>query len=145
MAALKFRVIRQKVLLDASPGEVFDAYVDPAKHSAFTGSPASGAAKVGGIFTAWDGYISGKYLAMDRGKKIVHEWKTTEWPQGYPASLVELSFTGRGRRTELVMVHSKVPAEQAEDYAQGWKESYWEPMKEYFAGRRRAARAPLPD
>jgi hypothetical protein len=30
------------------------------------------------------------------------------------------------------MVHSNVPAEQADDYAQGWIDFYWKPLKEYF-------------
>jgi hypothetical protein len=30
------------------------------------------------------------------------------------------------------MVHSGVPAELADDVAEGWKEFYWEPLKKYF-------------
>jgi hypothetical protein len=30
------------------------------------------------------------------------------------------------------MVHSKVPVEQGDEYAQGWIDFYWEPMKKYF-------------
>ena len=129
---MKFEVIKQTALIDASPAEVFDAYVDPDKHAAFTGSPATGSPKVGGRFTAWDGYISGKFIELDRGRKIVHEWKTTEWPVRYPPSLVELTLRPKGKRTELRMVHTKAPAEQAEEYAQGWIDFYWEPIKKYF-------------
>ena len=129
----KFEVIRQTALIDASPREVFEAYVEPKKHAAFTGSPARGSSSVGGEFMAWDGYISGRFIELDRGKKIVHEWKTTEWPVGYPPSSVELTLIPKGKKTLLTMVHSRVPAEQAEDYAQGWKEFYWEPMKKYFS------------
>ncbi len=129
---MRFEVIKQTVLIDASPIEVYEAYVDPKKHADFTGSPATGSPKVGGMFTAWDGYISGKYIELEKGKKIVHEWKTTEWPQGYPPSIVELTFKRKGTKTELTMVHSKAPAEQAQSYAEGWKEFYWEPLKKYF-------------
>lgn len=49
-----------------------------------------------------------------------------------------MTFEPRGKRTELKMVHSRVPAEQAGSYADGWKEYYWEPLKRYFgAGRGR--------
>jgi hypothetical protein len=30
------------------------------------------------------------------------------------------------------MVHSGVPAEQAEDLKEGWNEFYWKPLKDYF-------------
>jgi activator of HSP90 ATPase len=126
-------VIRQKVLLDAEPVEAYEAYVDPKKHSAFTGSGATGTPKVGGRFIAWDGYISGKYLELEKGKRVLHEWTTTEWPAGYPPSIVELTFRKKGKKTELTMVHSRAPAEQADDYRQGWIDWYWEPMKAYFS------------
>jgi hypothetical protein len=34
--------------------------------------------------------------------------------------------------TEISMVHSDVPAEQAADIEQGWIDFYWKPLKEYF-------------
>ncbi len=132
---LKFKLIRQKVVVDASPADVYEALLYPEKHAEFTGSPATGSPRVGGKFTAWDGYISGKILALQKGKRIVEEWKTTEWPPGYPPSILELRFKAKGTKTELSMAHSKVPAEQAESYREGWISSYWDPLKEYFASR----------
>ena len=132
MAALKFGVIRQSVTVDAAPAEVYEAYVDAKKHSEFTGSTAAGAAKEGGSFSAWDGYITGRFLKLDKGRKVVQEWRTTEWPEGYPPSVLELTFSKKGAKTELRMVHSKVPAEQVERYREGWVDSYWNPLKEYF-------------
>lgn len=129
---MKFATIKQTALIDASPLEVYEAYVDPKKHSAFTGQAATGTPRVGGRFTAGDGYIKGRYLELENGKRILHEWKTTEWPEGYPPSLLELTLKAKGKKTELTMVHSKVPEEQADYYAEGWKEFYWDPLKEYF-------------
>jgi len=130
---MEFGEVRQTVLVDASPTEVYEAYVDPKKHAAFTGQGATGAPWVGGRFTAGDGYISGRYLKLEKGKRILHEWTTTEWPEGYPPSLLELKLGPKGKKTELTMIHSKVPVEQVEYYAEGWKEFYWEPLKKYFA------------
>jgi activator of HSP90 ATPase len=130
---MKFGTIKQTVLVDASPLEVYEAYVDPKKHTAFTGQRAAGTPKVGGKFTAGDEYISGKFLVLEKGRRIQQEWTTTEWPQGYPPSLLELTVKAKGKKTELTMVHSKVPEEQVEYYAGGWKEWYWEPLKKYFA------------
>jgi activator of HSP90 ATPase len=69
-----------------------------------------------------------------KGKRIVQEWKTTEWPD-YPPSIVEFTLKKKGIGTKLTMVHSKVPSEQAESYRQGWIDFYWEPMKKYFKKR----------
>jgi activator of HSP90 ATPase len=129
---VKTETIRQKVLIPATLTEVYEAFVDAKKHSKFTGSKATCDPKVGGQFTAWGGYISGKNLELEGGKRIVQEWLTTEWPEGQPPSRLELNFKKAEGGTELSMVHSGVPAEQAADVAQGWIDFYWDPLKEYF-------------
>jgi len=128
----KVKTIKQKVIIPASPKEVYDAYVDPKKQSEFTGSKATGKAVVGGKFTAWDGYIFGKYLELEDGKRVVQEWTSTDFPEGVGPSKLELCFNKVPKGTELVMVHSDVPEEQADDAADGWIEWYWTPLKEYF-------------
>jgi activator of HSP90 ATPase len=128
----KLSTIKQEVVVPASPDEVFEAFVNAEKHSAFTGSKATGNPKVGSKFTAWDGYISGKNLELDKGKRIVQEWTTSDWPQGYPPSRLELTFKKVKEGTQILMVHSGVPADQSDDIRQGWTDFYWNPLKEYF-------------
>jgi activator of HSP90 ATPase len=128
----KTETIRQNVLISATPAEVYEAFIDPKKHSKFTGSKATIDPKIGGEFTAWDGYITGKNLELEPGKRIVQEWITTEWPQGQPPSKLELIFKKAKAGTELSMVHTGVPADQAAEVAQGWIDFYWEPLKKYF-------------
>ena len=128
----KLKTLKQKVVIPAEPDQIYDAIIDGKKHSDFTGSKATSEPKVGGKFTAWDGYIFGKHLELEKGKKIVQEWSTTEWPKGYPPSIFEIRFKKVQDGTEIEMIHSKVPEEQAEDYDQGWKDYYWIPLKEYF-------------
>ncbi|MFH0748821.1 MAG: SRPBCC family protein [Candidatus Bathyarchaeota archaeon] len=132
---MKFSTIKQKVVIPTTPNDVYDALIDAKKHSAFTGSKAICDPKVGGKFTAWDGYIKGKNLELDKGKKIVQEWMTTEWPSGYPPSRLELTLRKINDATEISMVHSNVPAEQVDNYTQGWTDFYWKPLKEYFQNR----------
>ncbi len=134
----KTTTITQKVIIPASPEEVYEAFIDAKKHAAFTGAEATCDAKVGGEFTAWDGYITGKNLELEQGKRIVQEWSTSEWPEGYPPSRLELTFRKVKDGTELTMVHSDVPASQADEYRQGWFDSYWDPLKEYFGKKKRS-------
>lgn len=136
----EYTVIEQEVLLPGTPEAVFEAYTDPSEHAEFTGSSSSGEAKVGSEFTAWDGYIIGRYTGMVKGKKITHEWKTTEWPDGYPPSTVKIILSAKGGKTLLVMTHTRVPKEQAEEYRRGWTEFYWEPLERYMSKKKTARR-----
>ncbi|MFI5253310.1 MAG: SRPBCC domain-containing protein [Bacteroidota bacterium] len=125
--------IKQKVFIPASPDEVFDAYLDSKKHSAMTGGEAKLDPHAGGIFSAWDGYISGTLFELERGKRIVQDWITTEWPEGYPRSVLSITLTPKKNGTELLLLQECVPASQAKDYERGWKDFYWKPMQKYFA------------
>jgi activator of HSP90 ATPase len=87
---------------------------------------------VGGKFSAWDGYITGKNVELEKGKKIVQEWKTTEWPKGYDTSKLELTLKKVKNGTEITMIHSNVPEEQATELTEGWNQFYWTPLRDYF-------------
>lgn len=133
--ALKTSKIEQKVTIPATPDEVYDALMDPEKHAEFTGDDASGSSEVGGEFIASGGYITARNLELERGKRIVQEWSTSEWPEGYPPSRLEITLRKVKGGTELTMVQTEVPAEQADSYDDGWHEYYWRPMVKYFEGK----------
>ena len=136
---LEVTTITQKVIIPkATPKQVYDAYVDPKKHSEFTDSKATGKPVVGGKFTAWDGYISGKFLELEDGKRVVQEWTSTDFAEDSPPSKLELTFCEVPKGTEIVMVHSNVPKDQEADTADGWTEFYWEPLKKYFSKKPKA-------
>jgi uncharacterized protein YndB with AHSA1/START domain len=128
----KVTTITQKVTIPASPKETYEAYTNPAIHSKFTGSKATGKPKVGGKYTAWDGYAYGKYLELEPGKRIVQEWQTTDWEEGYEPSRLELTLNSVKDGTELVLVQSNVPVGMDQELLDGWTEFYWDPLKTYF-------------
>lgn len=130
--AAKTKTIRQREFIPAKPEDVYDCFVNARKHGEFTGGKATGLGRAGCKFTAWDGYISGKHLELDRPRRIVQEWVTSEWPAGAPPSRLEFIFKAKKDGTEVAMVHAQVPAEQAAAYAQGWIDYYWTPLKQYF-------------
>src|SRR5688572_10615748 len=111
--------IRQSVTIPAPPLEVYRALVDSTTHADFTGAEATGETRVGATFTAWDGYITGRHLALEEGRRIAQEWSTTEWPEGHPPSTVEFTLAAVEDGTELTLLHTGVPAEQADSYRQG--------------------------
>ena len=124
--------------------EIYEALVNSKKHTAFTGAKATGAARNGGRFTAWDGYITGIHRELIPERKIIQEWVTTEWPKGYPPSQVAWIFTPRKDGTMVMLIHSEVPAAQYESYRLGWIDHYWNPLKENFNKPSKSAGKPAP-
>ena len=127
---MKTKSFQQKVIYKASPQDVYNALMDSKTYSAFTGSKAVIGKKVGDTHTAFDDYISGKNIELVPGKKIVQTWKATDdgWPEGH-YSTIEFVFEKTKDGTELQFTDTDIPATVKADYAQGWEDYYWQPMK----------------
>jgi uncharacterized protein YndB with AHSA1/START domain len=118
--------------VSAAPAEVFDAWIDAAGHAAMTGAPASSEPVVGGAFSAWDGYITGAWTALDRPRRLAFTWRTTQFPEDAPDSRVEVTLTEIDGGCEVSIAHHGIPLGQP-DYDQGWEEFYLEPMRRRWA------------
>jgi activator of HSP90 ATPase len=124
--------IRLSAVFPVSSEKLYNAWLSTKEHSAFTGSEAKVSAKVNGKFTAWDGYIKGKNLELKAHKKIVQTWRTSEFEEDAPDSILELEFKKKGDKTVLYLYHHDLQKGDAKKYKQGWKDYYFTPMKAYF-------------
>jgi activator of HSP90 ATPase len=116
-----------------SAERVYNAWMESKTHSAATGSPAHISPGVGGEFSAWDGYISGKNLEVEPHRRILQSWRTTEFPEDSPDSLLEILLEEVEGGTQLTLIHTGIPDGQGGDYRQGWEDYYFKPMQEYFS------------
>ncbi len=133
---MKTKTIRQTAIVPARPEEVYKALMTSRGHEAFTGSAARISPRVGGAFSAWDGYIHGRNLELVPGKKIVQDWRPTEegWPDDYYSRVTFRLSPYRGG-TRITFTQTKVLAEHAKALAGGWKDFYWGPLRRYFGSR----------
>jgi activator of HSP90 ATPase len=123
------KTVRQSVTIKASADDVYEALMDSKKHAKFTGDKASISRKVGGKFSAFDGYAEGTNLELVPDKKIVQSWRASDWPEGH-YSKATFSFKEVAGSTRLTFTQTGVPEEQYEDISQGWRDYYWAPMKQ---------------
>lgn len=122
----------------ATPKRIYEAWLDSGEHTNMTGGKADVSAEAGASFTAWDGYITGVNLELEPYRRIVQSWRTSEFPDGLPDSRLEIEL-GRTRDQlagiTVIIKHTNVPDGQGDSLMRGWSESYFEPMKRYFAQR----------
>ena len=123
------KTIRQTVTIKASPHDVYEALMDSKKHAEFTGGAAKISRKVGGKFSAYDGYAEGENLELVPDEKIVQTWRANDWPEGQ-FSKVTFALVKAAGGTRLTFTQTGVPEDQYEDVSGGWRDYYWAPMKE---------------
>ncbi len=119
-------------VIPAAPAEIYKAWLSTKGHTAMTGSTAKVDGKIGGKFTAWDGYIFGATLELIADQFIVQAWRTSEFPDEVPDSLVEISLKETKGGTKVTLTHSQIPDGQVDAYWQGWDDFYFTPMLAYF-------------
>jgi activator of HSP90 ATPase len=122
-----------ETLLPASADEVYHAWLDSKSHSSFTGAEAHIQPQEGAEFSAWDEYITGRIIALERDKRILQSWRTTEFPDSAEDSILEVMFDNTQEGCRLLINHWKIPKGQGDRYRDGWEEYYFKPMKEYFS------------
>jgi activator of HSP90 ATPase len=116
--------------LPAPPSAVYEAWLDSGAHSAMTGGEARIEKRVGGAYTAWDGYISGKTLELTPGERIVQSWRTTRFTPADADSTITIHLFKAG--TRLTLSHKGVPDGHTSYEKGGWRDFYFKPMKAYF-------------
>ena len=120
-------------VMPAKPKAVYESWLDSRAHAKMTGGgKAKASAKVGAKHTAWDGYIMGVNLELVPGKRIVQSWRSTDFSEADKDSKISVTLKPVPGGTKVILLHSGVPDSHT-GYQDGWRESYFEPMKAYFA------------
>ena len=118
-------------VIPATPEVVYAAWLNSREHTSMTGGKAKVSAKVGDSFEAWDGYIQGTNLELEPPRRILQHWRTSEFEASDKDSLLEVLLKPKGGETRITIRHSELP-DHGMQYKQGWVDSYFSPMKEYF-------------
>ena len=132
---MKTESLTVSAVIPATPQAIYKAWMNSKEHAAMTGSGATIAAKVGGRYTAWDGYISGKTLELEPGQRIVQSWRSTDFEAETPDSRLEVILAPVKSGTRVTLKHSDLPPGSSAEYRKGWIDFYFTPMKKYFAAR----------
>lgn len=125
-------VIYQSVTLPASAETLFDMYVDPAAHQAWSGSEVTVSAEPGSEFRAFDGALWGHMLQVVRPQLIVQSWRSTAFRESDPDSTLVMSFSGAGDEGRIDLVHVDVPEQDYDGVVAGWQNYYWTPWREFL-------------
>jgi activator of HSP90 ATPase len=136
--------IHQEALFKASRKRVYEALTDAsqfdkviqlsgAMQSMHLGDkPTEISREVGGAFTLFGGYITGRHIELVPNERIVQAWRTGGWAPGV-YSITKFELVQQGSGTRIVFDHTGFPKGEAEVLASGWKAHYWEPLAKLLA------------
>jgi uncharacterized protein YndB with AHSA1/START domain len=126
------RTIQLAASLPAPPDRLFDMYLDPVEHAAFTGAPVAVSAQPGAPFRAFSGVLTGTILQVVPKRLIVQSWRSPQWgPTDIDSTLI-LAFWPEGDGGRIELVHVNVVDGDFAGVSQGWEKFYWTPWRAYL-------------
>ncbi len=125
--------IFKTVVLPAPAETLYDMYMDPEIHGAFTGASAKISEVAGSPFEAFGGLLLGTMLQVVKPRLIVQSWRSVNFSEDDPDSTLIISFTpevdGEGR---IDLVHLDVPEDDYQGVSGGWESRYFTPWLSYL-------------
>jgi uncharacterized protein YndB with AHSA1/START domain len=126
------RTIILAASLPARPERLYEMYVDPVLHAAFTGAPVTIGTDAGAPFRAFNGAIWGSILHVVPNRLVVQRWRSVNFPEYAIDSTLTLSFWPEGTAGRIELVHANVPEEDFAGVSEGWTKFYWNPWRAYL-------------
>jgi activator of HSP90 ATPase len=121
--------------LPAPPERLFDMYLDPAEHAAFTGKPVVIGKNPASSFRAFEGAIWGTILHTEPKRLIVQTWRSVNFPAVAGDSILVLSFCSQGDGGRIELTQVNVADEDFAGVSHGWEKYYWTPWRSYLGER----------
>jgi activator of HSP90 ATPase len=122
-------------IIPASPQQIYDAWLSSDGHESITGGqPADISGQAGAGFTVWNGYITGRNVTLEPGRRIVQSWRTAKFTPADPDSQIEVLLEPAPGGTRVTVNHTNVPDGHTSYRDGGWQNNYFEMMKAHFAG-----------
>jgi activator of HSP90 ATPase len=131
------KTVEQSVRFSVSAKELYDIYINPARHAAVTGGAVKISPKPGSKFSAFGGLLTGTTLFTIPAKLIVQRWRSVSFHTGDLDSTLILRFVQDGKEGRIDLVHVNVPAHDHGGVTKGWKNYYWKPLRAYLKNRAR--------
>ncbi len=128
------RTIQLAASLPAAAERLFDMYLDPVEHAAFTGAPVTISAQPGAAFRAFDNVLTGTILQVVPKRLIVQSWRSPHWAPADLDSTLILTFVPEKDGGRIELVHVNVADQDFAGVSQGWEKFYWTPWRAYLGG-----------
>lgn len=128
-------IVQKIVFKNTKTNQIYNLYMDAKLHGLITNGKVTISEKVGSKLNVFGGYITGKTLLTVKNKLIVQQWYAADWADGSDDSVFALTFEQKGKDAIMNVFHGNVPDDKAKGLEKGWHDHYWNPWKQYLAGK----------
>ena len=121
--------IHKYYIVPAPPEEVYLALTNPFTIELWTDEKAIMSTEPQSEFSLWDGSITGRNISFVENREIQQEWFFGEQDE---TSVVTIKLFTHKKGTSCELRHTNIPESEFEDISDGWDESYFGALIDFF-------------
>ena len=123
------KTFKKTFKINAEPSDIYSAITNPYTIELWSGYPAEMSTESGSEFSLWEGDITGKNIEFIPDRKIVQQWYFGEQQE---KSIVTITIAPDRENSVVTVEHNNIPDEEYDGIAEGWREYYFEAIKNFF-------------
>ncbi len=123
------KTFKKTFKINAEPSDIYSAITNPYTIELWSGYPAEMSKEPGSEFSLWEGDITGKNIEFITDRKVVQEWYFGEMAE---KSIVTITIAPDSENSAVTVEHTNIPDEEYDGIAEGWREYYFEAIKNFF-------------
>ncbi len=111
---------------------VFAAWTDSWKQGEITQALAKVNPVAEGTFELWNGAVKGKFLDIQKPKRLKISWRTIDFEAWMPSTNLTVDFKTRPNGCRVIITHENIPEPLLEQFRFAWEQVYLPQMQLYF-------------
>jgi len=124
--------IVKKYIIKVPASNVWKALTRPSVITKWGAGPAKMSSREGAEFKLWGGEIYGENTHVVPEKRLVQNWYGGDWDE---PSIVTINIKALKTQTNIELIHTNVPKDEAKSFATGWDDYYFGPIKEFLESK----------
>ena len=117
-----------------SPKEpVFNAWLNQFQQGAITQALAFITPEINGKIELWNGAVIGRFLQIEKYKRLVLTWRTVEFDEQQPDTHLILRFQDTPKGSRFIVQHENIPLDMLNQFRFAWEQVYFPNLKTYFS------------
>lgn len=128
------QTIKQTYTINAPAQQVWEVLTKTKHIEQWTASPAAFDSSEGGTFSLWGGDIHGVNTKVVPPTLLEEDWYSNDDANPNHCYKVSFALSEKNGITTIELTHAGVPDSAVKDYADGWHDYYFAPIKSLLEG-----------
>ena len=124
------KTIEQTYVVKAPIDQVWEALTNSKVIEEWTGSSAEFDPNINGEFKLWGGDIHGFNTKVSEPTVLEEDWYSNDEEDPHHCYKVRFTLSEVSGQTTIKLIHADVPDNKFKDYADGWRDYYFNPLKD---------------